>query len=202
MRLRLWTAAVIFIGSYLPLSLILLAQDYKFSFLEKSFCFNFWSQDTQCDLPFAHPKFSIPIFIVCTVCFVLTLFVLKVVRTKHSIVIKSAKYVPSELMNYTLPYVVSFMGAGYQEEGKFLGILIFLFWIFWITHKSGQIILNPVLVVFGWRLHDIIYSFTSENKEHSAMALSKGDIATGDVVKQNSIQNVMIIRKQNGNFGD
>ncbi len=195
MQLRFWTAAIIFIGSYLPLSLILLAQDYKFSFLKKEFCFDFWSKDSQCILPYAHPNLSISIFISCTVCFLVTLIVLKVIKTKHTITINSSKYIPSELMNYTLPYVVSFMGVGYNEEGKFLGILIFLMWIFWITHKSGQIILNPILVAFGWRLNEITYSFSGGTKVYSAKALSNGAIVTDDKVKQNSIQDVLIIRK-------
>jgi len=196
MRLRYWTAAIIFIGSYLPLSLILLAQDYENSFLKQSFCVDLWAQNSQCVLPFANPKLSVPIFVVCAVCFVITLVVLKIVKTKHAVTIRSVKYVPAELMNYTLPYVVSFMGVGYNEEGKFLGILIFLVWIFWITHKSGQIILNPILVAFGWRLNEITYSFSGDKQEYSAQALSSGVIAIGDVVKQNSIQDVLIIRKQ------
>ena len=58
-------------------------------------------------------------------------------------------------MNYTLPYIVSFMSFGYDQEGKFIGIVIFLTWIFWITYKSGQIILNPILVAFGWKLYEV-----------------------------------------------
>lgn len=88
------------------------------------------------------------------------------------------------------------MGVGYDEEGKFLGILIFLFWIFWITHKSGQIILNPILVAFGWRLNEITYSFTGDENDHNSMALAKGDVVVGSVVEQNSIQDVLIIPKQ------
>jgi hypothetical protein len=53
-------------------------------------------------------------------------------------------------MNYVLPYVVSFMSIDYQVTGKFVGFLIFLGWMFLITYKSGQIMLNPLLTVFGW----------------------------------------------------
>ena len=197
MQLRLWAAAVIFIGSYLPLSLILLAQDYKFSYLEKRLCFDFWSVKSTCVLPFAHPRISITILIICIVCFLTTLFILQVTRTKRSINIHAAKHVPTELMNYTLPYVVSFMGLGYHEEGKLLGILIFLGWIFWITHKSGQIILNPVLVVFGWRLHEITYSFPGDKIKFSSFTLSDSDIVEGDVVQYGNIQEVLITRRQN-----
>ena len=103
---------------------------------------------------------------------------------------------PSELMNYTLPYVVSFMSVGYDQEGKFVGILIFLTWIFWITYKSGQIILNPILVAFGWKLYEVTYSFNGETEKHYAQTLSKEDIVINELVKYGSIQNVTIIKRQ------
>ena len=38
-------------------------------------------------------------------------------------------------MNYTLPYVVSFMSIEYHDTGKFVGLIIFLAWMFWITYR-------------------------------------------------------------------
>lgn len=196
MQLRLWTAATIFIGSYLPLSLILMAQDYNYSYLDNDLCIQFWSARAQCVLPFKNPKLSVPIFLLCIFCFSITLYVLRIIRTKHVIVIKSHKYIPSELMNYTLPYVVSFMSVGYDEQGKFVGIFIFLIWIFWITHKSGQIILNPVLAAFGWKLYDIAYCFSGDDKEYNTIALVKGELGDGEAARQTLIQEVMIVRQE------
>jgi len=197
MNLRLWTAATIFVGSYLPLSLILLAQDFDSTHFELKQCMNFWTEGSQCKLPFQHPYASVGIFFITLSCFVLTIVVLWLLPMKRNVKLISAEYVPAELMNYTLPFVVSFMGIGYNDGDKFFGMAIFLLWIFWITHKSGQIILNPVLVAFGWRLHKIGYSFEGSTEEHQATALLKGDVNLDQLVKHSWIQDVMVVRQVN-----
>ncbi len=97
-------------------------------------------------------------------------------------------------MNYVLPYVVSFMTLDYHDVGKFVGFLIFLSWIFLISYKSGTIILNPLLIVFGWKLHEIKYRFTDSANVYSTAALSKSDLAPSSTYRQQSIQDVMIIK--------
>lgn len=196
MSLRLWTAITIFVGSYFPLSLILLAQDFKYSYLNADLCIKFWAENMHCELPFQHPLASLTIFFIALICFILTIFVLCVLPTKKKVTIVSADYIPAELMNYTLPYVVSFMGIGYNDSDKFVGIVIFLLWIFWITYKSGQVILNPVLVAFGWRLHKITYKFDGSDEQHHATALIKGDVSRNTLVNYNWIQDVMVVRKK------
>jgi hypothetical protein len=109
--------------------------------------------------------------------------------------IVKAKYVPAELMNYTLPYVVSFMGVSYAEQSKFVGMMIFLGWIFWITYKSGQLIMNPILVAFGWRLYDVTFRYDGEGAEHDGMVLADSEILAGDSVRYGTIQDVMVVRK-------
>jgi hypothetical protein len=108
-------------------------------------------------------------------------------------VVVEAKYIPAELMNYTLPYVVSFMSISYQETGKFVGLIIFLLWMFWITYRSGQVILNPILVSFGWRLYEVSYRFAGDTKEYSGRILSCGWIAPGQRHKFSTIQDVIIV---------
>ena len=62
-----------------------------------------------------------------------------VVRPKHEVVVKSADYVPADLMNYTLLTSYRSQSLDYQEPGTFIGFLIFMGWMFLITHRSGQI---------------------------------------------------------------
>lgn len=192
MQLRILIAFVIFIGSYLPLSLILLAQNYDYSFVSQPVCWAFWKES--CSLPFKNPAFAVGIFAACVVCFLVTVLALAVVKPKHEIVIRKAKYVPADLMNYTLPYVVSFMSIDYQETGKFIGFLIFLGWMFWITYKSGQIILNPLLIAFGWRLYDVSYNFAGDPKDYESSALVHGNILPGERHRQVLIQDILVIK--------
>ena len=97
-------------------------------------------------------------------------------------------------MNYTLPYVVSFMSIGYQETGKLVGLTIFLAWMFWITYKSGQVILNPVLAVFGWRLYEIQYVFPGDRTLRNGRALARGNVESGESYPHVLVQDIVILR--------
>lgn len=191
MRFRVLTAIVVFLGSYLPLSMILLAQNYDYS---ASFCWTLW--EPTCQLPLRNPVFSLSAFCICAACFLITLFVLTLVKPKHEIELIEAKYIPTELMNYTLPYVVSFMSIDYQDTSKFVGLTIFLVWMFWITYKSGQVLLNPLLIVLGWRLYDLTYQFPADPKKTqlSNQALSRHAIAAGETHRQIALADILLIR--------
>lgn len=115
------------------------------------------------------------------------------IRPTIEIKIIDAEYVPTDLMNYTLPYVVSFMSIDYGDTGKFLGFVVFLAWMFWITYRAGQVILNPVLIAMGWRLYSITYSFAGSAKIFKASALSKGELNPG-AQKQYMLQDIQIIK--------
>lgn len=101
-------------------------------------------------------------------------------------------------MNYTLPYVVSFMGVGYsdQDQSKFFGMIVFLVWIFWITYKSGQLIMNPILIVLDWRLYDVTYRHDGESVEHDCLVLADSELNPGDQARYGAVQEVMVVRKE------
>ena len=97
-------------------------------------------------------------------------------------------------MNYTLPYIVSFMSIDYQQTEKFIGLIIFLGWMFLITHRSGQIFMNPVLIVFGWRHYEIKYTFINGNHDFVGSALSKGRLEPNLFCKLKAFQDILIIK--------
>lgn len=198
MQLRLWSAIVIFAGSYFPLSLILLAQDFEYEYLSHDICPSLISEPTRCSVPFSNPKISLSIFAFCLVSLVVTIFIFRMTKIKRKIEIVKAKYVPTELMNYTLPYVVSFMGVGYsdQDQSKFFGMIVFLVWIFWITYKSSQLIMNPILIVLDWRLYDVTYRHDGESVEHDCLVLADSELNPGDQARYGAVQEVMVVRKE------
>jgi hypothetical protein len=192
LQFRFWASLVVFLGSYFPLSLILLAQDYRYELLTAPVC---WPPvGDGCVLPFRNGTFPLAIFAVCLACFVLSLSVLAAVKPKMPVDIRVSKYVPAELMSYTLPYIVSFMSLEYHETGKFVGLMIFLSWMFLITYRSGQLILNPLLIVFGWRLYEIRYSFPGDAHERTCRVLSKVSLQPDRRYNQSVVQDVMIIK--------
>jgi hypothetical protein len=192
LKIRLFISAVIFLGSYLPLSVILLAQDFDYELIGHSLC---WNIGGTCTVPLVHPKLALTIFGLCLLSFGLSLLALSLSRPSTPIKIKEAKYIPAELMSYIFPYVVAFMGIGYEETGKLIGLAIFLVWMFWITHQSGQILLNPVLAVLGWRLYEIKYSFPGDprEKEYLDRALAKDPIESGQSNTHVKVQDIIVL---------
>lgn len=192
-QFRLFAAIAVFLGSYLPLSLILLAQDFDYTALERTFCVNFDAL-TSCQIPLRNPAYAIGIFLVCLASFLLTMLALARIKPHTPIVIDSAKHTPADLINYTLPYVVSFMSIDYNETGKFVGLAIFLGWMFWITHRSGQLILNPLLIAFGWRPYEITYHFVGDTKQRNDIAFSQSRLEANTTRYHAQIQAVLIIK--------
>ena len=192
MQLRLIVSLMIFLGSYFPLSLILLAQDLDYSVFNADS--NKSTLEAICNVTLKHPAFSLSILGICLVCLSISIIVLHAVAPKTPIQIRDATYVPTELMNYTLPYIVSFMSIDYQQTEKFIGLMIFLAWMFLITHRSGQTFMNPVLIVFGWRHYEIKYKFIGDGEDFVGSALSKDRLEPNTFCKQRSFQDILIVK--------
>ena len=187
MTLRILASIILFIGSYFPLSLILLVQNLK----AESYCIP-WR--TGCSWELRQPYISLYFVAICIFCVAATLVVLSAVRTDRAIDTVETKHIPVDLMNYVLPYVVSFMGIDYGDTGKFLGFIVFLLWMFIITHSSERIIMNPVLVVFGWKLYEIKYKTPGGELIQTKVALSRQPLDPGCRYKLNTIQDVLIVK--------
>ncbi len=178
MQFRLWSAAIIFLASYLPLALILLAQDVRKELWGAKIC-NFAS-DTSCTfIVFEHPRLAIGGVILTAAALSFVLVTVGSVRLKHSVSVIEVKEIPNDLIGYLLPYVVSFMGMSYADPGQMAGFLVFWVVLFAITYRSGQILLNPLLVVIGWRLYDVKISFGSNQPDRSVRVLKRGSLHPG-----------------------
>lgn len=86
-------------------------------------------------------------------------------------------------------YVVSFMGISYEAPEKLLGFAVFLFWMFAITYKSGQIIMNPLLLMFGWRLYEAKININGQSRD--VRILKRGNLTPGNY-KVQTIQDFYI----------
>ncbi|MEO4028732.1 hypothetical protein ABH313_11900 [Chromobacterium vaccinii] len=152
MQFRLVPALLVFLGSYFPLALILALQDVSQQAWAAGLCTD-WSM---CTFPkFDHPWLSGLGIVTTGLCLLLTFMVVSKLRYKYPIKILDSKPIPSELISYSFPYIVSFMGVDYGSLGKIAGLVAFLSWLFLITYKAGQIIMNPILLVFGWNLYEL-----------------------------------------------
>lgn len=151
MQFRLLPAFLVFLGSYFPLAIILALQDIKQEYWELEICRNV----NNCVLPSNnHPFLSLLIVCLTFACLVVTVQILRGLRYKYPVTIVSLKPIPSELISYSFPYIVSFMGVDYGSTGKIAGLAVFLIWLFLITYRAGYIIMNPMLLILGWNLYE------------------------------------------------
>ena len=172
----------------MPLALILAVQDVPVSWWRKSFC-DFHDIENCLFNPFNSPYLSI-IFIIATIISVVVSNVsLKKISFPFDAQVESSKTIPNDIINYVFPYVVSFMGISYEAPEKLLGFAVFLFWMFAITYKSGQIIMNPLLLMFGWRLYEAKININGQSRD--VRILKRGNLTPGNY-KVQTIQDFYI----------
>lgn len=142
-------------------------------------------------VPFDNPGLSIGFLAISALAVILAGASLRKITFPFVVDVKRSKVTPNEIINYTFPYVVSFMGITYGEPQKLLGFGVFLLWMFAITYKSGQILMNPLLLIFGWRLYEATILINSIEKE--VRVLKRGLLETGSQRAQ-TVQDFYIIR--------
>ena len=123
----------------------------------------------------------------------LTMYSMKAVRLKVEAEVLSAKPVPNDLINYVFPYVVSFMGLSYGDPQKLAGFFVFLVLLFLITYRSGQILMNPVLIAFGWRLYEVDIVVGGNRVRKTVRALKQGKLLPGEQLIED-VQEVYLMR--------
>ena len=109
MHMRLIPALILFLGSYFPLSLILLIQDIKESSWKAPLCR--LSAEYSCFLPeLTNPWRAVSLLVICAVSLVVFMVMMGRLEAHSSLDVVDSKSVPNDLINYVFPYVVSFMG--------------------------------------------------------------------------------------------
>jgi hypothetical protein len=192
MQFRLLPGLLIFLGSYLPLAVILAIQDIPRAWWAQPICTSARLKAGECQfIPFDNPMLSITFLALAAIAVILSRASLSRIAYPFIVDVKRSKAIPNEVINYTFPYVVSFMGITYGEPQKLLGFGVFLLWMFAITQKSGQILMNPLLLIFGWRLYEVTIVINKVEKE--VRVLKKGLLETGQH-KAQTIQDIYIIK--------
>ena len=195
MHFRLFSALIIFLGSYLPLALILAVQDIPISWWSQPFCNP--SDVNECLFnPFKNPILSGAFLLITFFAVLGSNLALHKVEYPFTAKVAKSKSIPNDIINYVFPYVVSFMGISYSEPEKLIGFAVFLLWMFAITYKSGQIIMNPLLLMFGWKLHEASIEIDGHKRE--VRVLTKGNLQPGTYSVQ-KIQDFYVARSRDDN---
>lgn len=163
MKPKLFTAILLFISAYSPLFLILAVKDFDFN----------------CCLSFKHP-IAISIILGIAVLSVLLLFITiaSINRGNMIVTVIDAKNRSVDLINYTIPYIVSFFGFDLSKIEDVVSLSIFLFLLLLLTIKSKSVFMNPILLLAGYNLYDLNYKH--DDKPNSTIIISKHEVKTGE----------------------
>jgi hypothetical protein len=192
MKMRLFPALILFLGSYFPLSLILLIQDIKESSWKEPLCK--LAEFSTCHLPtLSNPEKALCLLAICALSLVAFMVLMKNLSGYSNLEVVDSKSIPNDLINYVFPYVVSFMGLDLGVNGKFFGFLLFIVLMFIITYRSGQILMNPFLLVAGWQLYEL--NIVTEGHKRCVKALSAEPVRSGDHLESCLVHGIYVLHR-------
>ena len=155
---KLLTSVLIFMSAYSPLSLIFALQDFS------------WESNT-----LKHPRLSFGLIALGTLSVIITCLVVKHLEKEASrgrqVKITHVSYHSGELMNYSIPYMVSFFAMDLSNPSILLSFLLFMGIMFVITLKTHNTFINPLLCCMGYNLYKVTY--TRDDHEFEDFLLSK-----------------------------
>lgn len=191
LELKIFPALTLFLGSYFPLSIILLIQDIDSKYWDFS---GIYKENLSALIPnLDNPGKSITFFIITTICLLIFRKFINSLNFNSSMKVIESRAIPNDLINYVFPYVISSMGLDLSNTGKFIGFIIFLSLMFIITYRSGQILMNPMLLAAGWQLYEL--SVDIEGNPRIVKALSKTPVRNDDDLRSCLIHGIYVLNR-------
>lgn len=206
---KLWAAIGIFFSSYLPLSLILLIQDIdskylanidysKISNIPSMLYSDFHATFGMLFYKFLHvfknPAIGLSIVGISFVSLIFLKMIMSSLSGGQLITVKQSVRNPSDLMNYTVPYMVAFIGVDLSDGPKVAGFLVFMIFMFILTYKTKQLFMNPILAVLGYNLYDIEYDINKNIR--NGRILSKFEIEPEKQYQMEIVSSLLITTKE------
>ena len=149
MKLRLISSVLIFISAYSPLSIIFLIQDLELPA---------WR--------LKHPEIVWPMIGISAIsCIVIWAAVHFLKTSTPPVKILKVSNRSGELVNYSIPYLVSFFVMNLDDNKALLSFGFFMLIMYWMTLKTHNIFVNPLLACLGYNLYDVHYEKNGQEKE-------------------------------------
>lgn len=163
MKPKLLTAILLFTSAYSPLFLILSVKDFDF----------------YCTHNFKHPLIVTIILVTAVFSVILIWFTVALIkRGNMPVTVKAVTNRSVDLINYTIPYIVSFFGFDLAKTEDIISLILFLFLLLLLTIKSKSVFLNPILLLAGYNLYDLVYEF--DGQSYTTVVISKYEMKTGE----------------------
>jgi hypothetical protein len=188
----------IFISGYTPLFLIMIIKDitglnwYTYQFSSATLGF----ENITFPIGFLMTNSSVVwgLVVVSVISLLMLRYVLKnITSNPFEITITKAKSRSSEVVNYTIPYMISFVAFDLSKWQDLLSLIIFLGILCLLSIRSQSIFINPILAALGYGLYDC--SYTENGKAKECVMLSPKDLTINDLVEYKKLNNYMGIIK-------
>ena len=164
MKPRLWAAVLIFLSGYSPLLIILCFRDFDFSTYK-----------------FGHPVAVIALTVTAAISIVLVFVALRSIHSNMRIRIVRLQSRATDLVNYSLPYIVSFFGLKLSDPHDMGSLAILMSLLFVLAFRTRALFINPILACAGYHLYQADYEENGHLKSRDILV--KGEPNVGDVYR-------------------
>ena len=157
MKIRILPSLLIFFSAYSPLSIIFLIQDFD------------WKTKTV-----THPEILYPILGISLISVILIWSAVKFIKVyTPPVKVISVSNRSGELINYSIPYMISFFVMDLSKTKLLISFVFFMFVMYILTLRTHNIFINPILAVIGYNIYDVKYQ--KDNREFQSFFLIKGE---------------------------
>ncbi len=200
-KTRLLSSVAIFISGYTPLFLIMMIKDIKevvwFEHTFESAVFGFSKIKVPYWFEFKNIEIVLSLLLLSIFSLALLAFVLRnVTKRPFTIKVINAKSRSSEVVNYTIPYMISFVAFDLSQWQDIFSLFLFLSVLCLLSVRSQSVFINPILAALGYGLYDCKYDESGNEKE--CVMLSKHDLLPDSGEKYVKLNNYMGIISNKG----
>ena len=116
-------------------------------------------------------------------------------RGNMKVKVTSIKDRSFDLISYTIPYIVLFVGVDLSKLWDIILLVIFLLMMMLITIRNETVFFNPVLLMCGYHMYDLEYSH--DEKNDYAIIFSKNPLKRDAFYHIRSISDTLYFVKEN-----
>lgn len=174
MNVNTFAAICIFTSAYSPLALIFTIKDYDFV-----------------NKKFNHPSSLITIWAITGLTLLLLYIVIKNIRGGHRVKIKDIEERSNELVNYTIPYMISFYGFDLGKYADILSFIAFMGLMGILTINTQSIFMNPILAIWKYGLYNV--QFEENGRLKHGIILTKKELVIDESVEIQKISRFLYL---------
>ncbi len=177
MKPRIFISFIIFLSAYAPLSLLFAVRDF--------------GSDAKW---FHHPRFVLWVAIGAAFSLLCLWFAISTVKGQFEITVNTVALRSNDLIDYTIPYLVSFFGVDFGKWQDVCALGMFIVLLFLLSVTTQSIFINPALALFGYGLYEV--DFTEGKKQKNGVFLAKVELIPGTEYKMERLSRFLYIARQ------